>query len=48
VLPFNPTAENLAAYVGTHLGPLLLPPEINLTSVTVWETRKCSATWSSR
>lgn len=45
-LPFNPTAENMAAYL-LKLGHTLLRgfnPEVTLERVTVWETRKCSAT----
>ena len=45
-LPFNPTAENMAVYL-LQLGDILLKSfdmSITLDCVTVWETRKCSAT----
>lgn len=42
-VPFNPTAENLAAYVLTVIGPRLLPPNVKLVEVVIEETRKCSA-----
>lgn len=42
-VPFNPTAENIAQYLLTEIGPLVLPPTIKLVRVIVEETRKCSA-----
>lgn len=42
-VPFNPTAENMAGYLRTVIGPLTLPSQLFLTSVVVEETRKCSA-----
>lgn len=43
-VPFNPTAENIAQYL-LHLGNALLHGTgVMLMSVTVEETRKCSAT----
>lgn len=47
VVPFNPTAENMAA----HLAEVVAPEALKGTGVTVVcctveETRKCSATWS--
>lgn len=46
-LPFNPTAENMARYLGEVVAPHLLGSiPIVCTEVTVEETRKCSATWS--
>lgn len=42
-VPFNPTAENMAEYLLTVVGPAQLPPNIILTKVVVEETRKCSA-----
>lgn len=44
ILPFNPTAENLAAYLLHVIGPLQLKDTgIVLTSVDFEETVKCSA-----
>lgn len=43
VVPFNPTAENMASYLLTKIGPKVLPPGIQLIKVTIEETRKCSA-----
>lgn len=44
VVPFNPTAENMAAYL-LKLGNIMLSSRgIQLCSVRVEETRKCSAT----
>jgi 6-pyruvoyltetrahydropterin/6-carboxytetrahydropterin synthase len=43
-VPFNPTAENMADYLLTVVGPRLLEGTgVNLISVRVEETRKCSA-----
>jgi len=42
----NPTAENLAAYVGSVIGPRVLPIPVECIAVKVWETGKCSATWT--
>lgn len=42
---FNPTAENIALYLLNEIGPHLLQDTgVTLSSVTVEETRKCSAT----
>ena len=44
IVPFNPTAENLAEYLVTVVGPLeLLHTGITLVHCEVEETRKCSA-----
>jgi 6-pyruvoyltetrahydropterin/6-carboxytetrahydropterin synthase len=43
LLPFNPTAENLGAFLLNQIGPWVLPGKIKLTKVVVDETRKCSA-----
>ena len=44
-VPFNPTAENMAAFLLNHIGPAQLKEtSCTLTSVTVEETRKCSVT----
>jgi 6-pyruvoyltetrahydropterin/6-carboxytetrahydropterin synthase len=46
-LPFNPTAERLAEYVGRVVGPQTLDGTgVSLVQVRVWETGKCAATWS--
>lgn len=43
-LPMNPTAENLATFLLTIVGPdLLRGTGVTLTKVVVEETRKCSA-----
>ena len=47
VVPFNPTAENMAECLLRVVGPLVLPPDVRLIEVTVEETRKCSSTASA-
>lgn len=42
---FNPTAENMAKYLVTKIGPQVLLPDVRLIKVKVEETRKCSATY---
>jgi 6-pyruvoyltetrahydropterin/6-carboxytetrahydropterin synthase len=45
ILPFNPTAENLARHLIEVVGPAQLDgTNVQLVSVTIGETRKCSAT----
>lgn len=45
VVPFNPTAENIAEYMLDHIAPPLLAPyHCRLAEVRIEETRKCSAT----
>jgi len=47
VVPFNPLAEQMAAYLLEIVGPeQLTETGVTLTRVTVDETRKCSATAS--
>lgn len=47
VLPFNPTAENMAIHLVDVVGPQeLAGTRCELISVTVEETRKCSATYT--
>jgi 6-pyruvoyltetrahydropterin/6-carboxytetrahydropterin synthase len=47
VVPFNPTAENIARFLVEELGPKrLVPYGVVLVSCTVQETRKCSATYT--
>lgn len=43
---FNPTAENIGLYLIHEVSPNLLPTGIQLVSVEIEETRKCSATVS--
>ena len=44
-VPFNPTAENMAAHLLEVVGPQqLVGTNVRLVRVTVDETRKCSAT----
>ena len=44
VLPFNPTAENIANFLCTILAPhLMADTGVSVVKVTVEETRKCSA-----
>jgi 6-pyruvoyltetrahydropterin/6-carboxytetrahydropterin synthase len=41
-LPFNPTAENLAAHMVNVVGPMLLDEYgVELVSCTIEETSKC-------
>ncbi len=43
---FNPTAENMARYLGEVIGPeQLVGTNCVLCKVTIEETRKCKATW---
>lgn len=47
-VPFNPTAENLAAFLVDVVGPIqLLGTGIRLSSVTIEETRKCSVSYGN-
>lgn len=47
-VPFNPTAENMAAYLGLVIAPVQLADTgIVVHSIRVEETRKCSATWTA-
>lgn len=44
LVPFNPTAENMALYLLTMVGPQQLRGTgVKLMSVSIEETRKCSA-----
>lgn len=43
IVPFNPTAENMAKYLLERIGPDLLPEHVTLIKVRIDETRKCSA-----
>lgn len=47
LVPFNPTAENMAHYLVETVGPQLLRGEnVYLHEVTIEETRKCSVTYT--
>lgn len=47
IVPFNPTAEQMAEYLVEEVGPRQLAgTQVELTSVQIDETRKCSATYS--
>lgn len=47
VVPFNPTAENMARYLVEVIGPALLEGSgVVLHKVVVEETRKCSASYT--
>lgn len=46
IVPFNPTAENMADFLLRHVGPMLLPETVRLVRVDVEETRKCQASAS--
>lgn len=52
VVPFNPTAENMARYMVEVIGPRLIAKteykNCKLIECTLEETRKCSATYSIR
>jgi 6-pyruvoyltetrahydropterin/6-carboxytetrahydropterin synthase len=48
VVPFNPTAENMAAYLVDVVAPQQLAGTgVRLMAVKVEETRKCSATYTA-
>ncbi|NGM65917.1 6-pyruvoyl trahydropterin synthase family protein [Sphingobacterium sp. SGR-19] len=47
VVPFNPTAENIAQYLVEHIGPQQFKDyPVRLVACKVEETAKCSATYS--
>jgi 6-pyruvoyltetrahydropterin/6-carboxytetrahydropterin synthase len=47
IIPFNPTAENMAMYLTCEVGPQqLFGTTMSLIRCTVEETRKCAATYS--
>lgn len=45
IVPFNPTAENIAKHLVMFVGPMLLPAGVKLVRVEVEETRKCAAVY---
>lgn len=46
-MPYNPTAENMARYLGEVVAPIVLADEkgLEIVKVRVLETENCSATW---
>lgn len=44
-VPFNPTAENMAQYLVSVIGPNFLPEGLVLVKCVIEETRKCSVTY---
>jgi 6-pyruvoyltetrahydropterin/6-carboxytetrahydropterin synthase len=47
IVPFNPTAENMAEHLVNNVGPsLLYDSGVRLVKVVVEETRKCSASYT--
>lgn len=45
-VPFNPTAENMAAFIGSELAPKLLEDtDVEVFRVVVHETPNCQAAW---
>jgi len=44
LMPANPTAENMAAYLLEHICPMVLEgTSVTVTDVRVWETENCYA-----
>lgn len=41
VFPFNPTAENLAAYLLNKSNELLKDSSVKITKIKLWETKNC-------
>lgn len=47
LVPFNPTAENMAIYLVERIGPIQLKDtDVTLVEVTIEETAKCHASYS--
>lgn len=45
-LPYNPTAENMARYLGEAVAPrVLLDSGVRVVRVELWETENCKAEW---
>jgi 6-pyruvoyltetrahydropterin/6-carboxytetrahydropterin synthase len=44
ILPTNPTAENMAAYLLEEICPMVLSDDVTATKVVLWETENCYAT----
>lgn len=47
LVPFNPTAENMAKYLVEIVAPMVLPDHLSLVRCRVEETRKCAATYEA-
>lgn len=45
LVPFNPTAENMAQYLVDVVGPKVLPEHIRLVKVEFYETAKCGVVY---
>lgn len=46
ILPYNPTAENMARYLGETVAPVELEGTgVEIVKVVLWETENCYATW---
>ena len=46
-MPYNPTAEMMARYLGTEICPeLLKDSRVEVTEIIVWETENCCARWT--
>lgn len=46
IVPFNPTAEQMAEFLVSTVGPqVLVDTGVKLVKVRIEETRKCSATY---
>jgi len=41
ICPFNPTAENMAIYLMKEVFPKLLPDNIQISKIELWETENC-------
>lgn len=41
LVPFNPTAENIAQHLLAEVCPAVLPPTVQVFRVVVWETPNC-------
>lgn len=48
VLPYNPTAENMAKYIGEEIAPQrMMPYGIEIFKIELWETENCFAVWET-
>ncbi len=46
LMPYNPTAENIAKYLGEKICPMLFEKHpIKITRIVIHETENCFATW---
>jgi 6-pyruvoyltetrahydropterin/6-carboxytetrahydropterin synthase len=47
LMPYNPTAENMAKYLGSRICPQLFNGDgIEVIKVRIWETENCYADWT--